>query len=1314
MNIKTLLPELRKLVTGLADDLLVRSTSDATIDAGLREAFELIKEGQRTAQAFEVWRDDYLDQVAVAWVLACVFVRFIEDNQLIDECWLAGDGPRRRLADDTHEIFFRQHPHDTDREYFQHVFKEVGKIPAAKDLFAEGKTPLWAVAPSGDAAMNLLKFWREIDPATGTLRRRFNHEIHETHERIENDSTSSSSAFPSSSSFSPSSFRVFSVFRGSDPTRFLGDLYQELSEKAKKKYALLQTPVFVEEFILDRTLTPALDEFGLEKVRMIDPTCGSGHFLLGGFARLFDLWCRRESNEIVAAQKALDGVWGVDINPFAVAIARFRLIVAAVQACGIKRLKQAPGWKIHLATGDSLLFGSRWNRSGEKVTEQGWFASDEGSWAPEVYACEDKDGLESVLGQQYHVVVGNPPYIIVRDRTLNAAYRNRYPTCHQKYSLAVPFAERFFDLCLSATVNAASGYVGQITANSFMKREFGKKLIEEFFPKIDLTHVIDTSGAYIPGHGTPTAILFGRNRAPSGGAVRAVMGIKGEPSTPDDASQGRVWRSILHQIDRADSQDEFTSAVDVPRAAFNSHPWSIGGGGVADVMESIGENTSLTLSQITDSIGITCFTLEDDVYIIPWEAAARLRINRSTLREMVVGDSLRDWAGARCGPAIFPYDEAFRSVKYDLSSHLFRFLWAYSTNLANSKMFGSKTKVEAGLQWYEFGRLTHNKLRTPLSIAFAFVATHNHFVLDRGGKVYNRSAPIIKLPADATEDDHLAFLGLLNSSTACFWMKQVFYPKASAVGDISTDKGRPEANRYEFTGTGLLAFPLPKQESIAASQIIAISRNIDDLARRSSEILPEILLRSLDFGDNKRSLPDILDQAAIQYEQMKKRMIALQEELDWEVYKAYGLTDVGAADAVLSDVQHGISREQRPFLWANDNAPSDLHDSWSGIYGHRRSLLSSDPNLKLIETLVFKRPWWGRQGVYGQASRTYKEWIVDACRDWLLDRLENTKYRKGMKDRPELTTTAQMADVASADAEFLQVAAIYRGRPDFNVAALVAELVEAEAVPFLPILRYKPAGLRKREIWERTWELQREENRDQTTKHTKHTKEDQETKTEKEDQGIQIESESPDLFRVFRGSTLDSSSITDSTTKHERGDPGSETESDSFESLSLARGNRGSTIPVPPKYTSTDFLKTDFWRLRGKLDVPKERWISYPHCSTESDPTLVVGWAGWNHLEQATALVAYYDARKREGWDAKRLTPLLAGLDQLLPWIHQWHPEIDPEFGETAGQSFQTMLEHDAHELGLTLEDIRKWTPPEKPKKTSKGRKKKVAAEDEE
>ena len=64
-----------------------------------------------------------------------------------------------------------------------------------------------------------------------------------------------------------------------------------------------------------------------------------------------------------------------------------------------------------------------------------------------------------------------------------------------------------------------------------MKREFGKKLIEEYFAyQVDLTHVIDTSGAYIPGHGTPTVILFGRTRFPRrGSTIRAVLGVRGEP-----------------------------------------------------------------------------------------------------------------------------------------------------------------------------------------------------------------------------------------------------------------------------------------------------------------------------------------------------------------------------------------------------------------------------------------------------------------------------------------------------------------------------------------------------------------------------------------------------------------------------------------------------------------------------------------------------------------------------------------------------------------------------------------------------------------
>ena len=121
-----------------------------------------------------------------------------------------------------------------------------------------------------------------------------------------------------------------------------------------------------------------------------------------------------------------------------------------------------------------------------------------------------------------------------------------------------------------------------------MKREFGKKLIEEFFPRVDLTHVIDTSGAYIPGHGTPTVILFVRNQRPVAGKLRTVMGIRGEPSTPDDPARGLVWSAIVDQVDQPGSQSNFVSVDDSQRGQFLKHPWSIGGGGAAELKESLG------------------------------------------------------------------------------------------------------------------------------------------------------------------------------------------------------------------------------------------------------------------------------------------------------------------------------------------------------------------------------------------------------------------------------------------------------------------------------------------------------------------------------------------------------------------------------------------------------------------------------------------------------------------------------------------------------------------------------------------------------
>ncbi|MFJ8619288.1 DUF7008 domain-containing protein [Streptomyces clavifer] len=126
-------------------------------------------------------------------------------------------------------------------------------------------------------------------------------------------------------------------------------------------------------------------------------------------------------------------------------------------------------------------------------------------------------------------------------------------------------------------------------------------------------------------------------------------------------------------------------------------------------------------------------------------------------------------------------------------------------------------------------------------------------------------------------------------------------------------------------------------------------------------------------------------------------------------------------------------------------------------------------------------------------------------------------------------------------------------------------------------------------------------------------------------------------------------------------------------------------IAVPPKYTSADFMRASYWSNRGKLDVPKERFISYPEAGPDSDSTLMLGWAGWDHKDQAQALFELLAARTtRDGWSSKRIVPLLAGLHEVMPWVKQWHDEYDDEWGAVPADELEAEYENQLrkHQVG--------------------------------
>jgi len=51
-------------------------------------------------------------------------------------------------------------------------------------------------------------------------------------------------------------------------------------------------------------------------------------------------------------------------------------------------------------------------------------------------------------------------------------------------------------------------------------------------------------------------------------------------------------------------------------------------------------------------------------------------------------------------------------------------------------------------------------------------------------------------------------------------------------------------------------------------------------------------------------------------------------------------------------------------------------------------------------------------------------------------------------------------------------------------------------------------------------------------------------------------------------------------------------------------------------------------------------------------------------------------------------------MDETLPWVQQWHNELDPEYGERPDDCFATFLQTQRQELGLSAEAVRDWQSP--------------------
>ena len=1161
--------QLTRTLSTLCADIAADLRQQMLADGLAQQRARRLHAEEKVGEDFAVWTDMLSRRAAVLWVLKSVYARVLEDRGLVR--------PRRIVGLESQQLFEQLCPNLGETAYLRWVYRDLaqsrGGLP---ELFASQPAE---VAPPADAlSRRLLELWRGSDADTGELHWRFDGER----------------------------------FDG----QLMGDLYQDLDPVVKDRFALLQTPDFVRDFILDQTLTPAVEKWGADTVRVLDPACGSGHFLLESFVRLArgTSAAHPDWNRVDTVQHALARVVGIDLNDYACGLARARLVMKALELSGLADLADAGRFHPRVYWADALEQVERQERNEAQQLSllPGARALPREARRAVMTRPEVRRVLAPVLAEGFHLVVANPPYITEKDKAKKAYHREkvggkqRYVSAYREYSLASPFTERCFQVAVEG------GYVGLITSNNFMKREFGKALITRLLAGKDLFKVVDTSGAFIPGHGTPTVILFARNRPPEGESVLAVMGKRGEPSRPADPRMGLVWSSIVEGHGQVGYESEFVSVAEVEREVMRTHPWSLGGGGAAALKIILEKRCNRRLKDLAKEIGFVCMTRADDIYFTPRLALRRAQVEQHHIMETVEGDKVRDWAIHEPNTALFPYNDDLNPVEPEGGEAVHRFLWPYRTMLWLRREPNGNHR-EIGLTWWEWSRFQRDRFRTPLSIAFAFVATHNHFVLDRGGKVFNRSAPVIKLPADATEEKHLWLLGLLNSSTLAFWMRQVFHTKG---GESTGTKiqSEPWSRRLEYDSTKIKKAPISQKFT---AEVRAFAAELDRLGSLAAKLTPAHV-----FESNRWRVGDLegdLDNAHRQFKEVRHRMAAIQEELDWVCYAAYGLI-FDASPPSLTEIEP-LAPEHRPFelILAREVEAGTRKDYWFQAtqrkavtevpehYGtdtrtrilRRLDYIQKDHNIAMLEAPEHKRKWepFGFDGA-----------AVAAGTQWLLDSIESRLERRNNPASPR-----QIAAEIQDDERFVAVAEYVDGRRDVHLESLIDGLLHFQAVASHPYHLYTDVGLKKREVWESTWELQR-----------------------REDVGDDV-----------------------------------------------------GEIPVPPIFSqgsrgkSKDFIRTEYWKLRGKLDVPKERFIAFTEVPGRAPDETLYGWAGWTPRQRVRAILDLDEELDDEGIPLEDRVALLDSAWRLLPEVARDDPD--------AASDQRAELEALLGQAGPTRELLAQW-----------------------
>jgi adenine-specific DNA-methyltransferase len=577
---------------------------------------------------------------------------------------------------------------------------------------------------------------------------------------------------------------------------------QTYSDEHRKLLGTHYTPEPIVDHIVRRSLHPLLESTnGLQDIRVLDPACGSGLFLLKAFDILAEQWLStfgsfgpREAKHILA--KCL---FGVDIDERAVLLTRKHLLEkASVSEMDVPQLVD------NIIAGDSLSFKPQFSQLGL-----------------EDLSSDDTKLSSAFAAHSFHAVIGNPPYVRIQNTSLSKrdGYSSTYMTASGRFDISSLFIE------LSEYFLNDQGRLGFIVSNKILSTSGAKKLRAFVLSHFSIEEIVDLSdtklfeAAVLPmiligsrtrsgsGHIAFSSITESRRRAAYVVQSDNLLGFVSNSQIPSQAYVSFANR--IFQVQR------FYAAPPSPKA----NVWTFHNERENRLLSKLKLNSSCTLSEISEKISVGLKTTADSVFIKPMtQDFIRERDFESQLIfPLLESHNVERWR-CRWDPegdlfVLYPHIERNGKVipvTLDSYPNVKRYLESNRTQLQSRTYL-----AESDRRWFEIwvhqspADFRQRKIITP------DISTHNRFALDDRAFFVNGTCFYIILK-DKSESFYFSILGLLNSKVIEYFHK-------------TTSGNSLYAKRYRYWSSYIGSYPVAEQLLRSSELRASIARNVSRL-----------------------------------------------------------------------------------------------------------------------------------------------------------------------------------------------------------------------------------------------------------------------------------------------------------------------------------------------------------------------------------------------------------------------------------------------------------------------------------------------------